>query len=101
MKNQIKILLTAEALINLAGGLFGPIYAIFVEEIGGDILAAGGAYSAYLFAAGILIYLLGRWEDRIKHKEKMIIFGYAITCLGFIGYFFVQSTEREFTQSRQ
>ena len=43
MKRKLKILLMASALLMLAGGLFGPIYAVFVEQIGGDLLTAGGA----------------------------------------------------------
>jgi len=91
MKKGLKILLTAEALINLSGGFFGPIYAIFVQQIGGNILDAGGAYSIYLLAAGILVFLISRWEDHIKHKENLVIAGYGLTCLGFIGYLFVQN----------
>lgn len=91
MKKGMKILLIIEALVALAAGLFGPIYAIFVESIGGDILTAGGAYSAYLFSAGILIFLISRWEDHVKHQENLIIIGYGLRFIGFIGYLFVQS----------
>ena len=51
MQRKLKILLFASALFMLAGGLFGPIYAVFVEEIGGDLLTAGGAYAAFSIAA--------------------------------------------------
>jgi len=90
MKRQLKILLTTGALFTLAGGLFGPIYAIFVEQIGGDLLTAGGAYSAFAIAAGVLMLLLGKWEDKSKHQEKLVILGYALSCAGFLGYLFIQ-----------
>lgn len=88
MKRGIKILLISDGWINLALGMIGPIYAIFVEEIGGDLLDASWAYSTYLFVAGVVMYLLSRWEDRAKHKEKFVVLGYALTCLGCILYFF-------------
>jgi MFS family permease len=91
MRRELKILLLAEAMFALAGGLFGPIYAIFVEEIGGDLLAAGGAYAAFALAAGILIFFISRWEDHVRHKEKLIVAGYLLNCVGFLAYIFIQS----------
>ena len=90
MRKELKILLTTNALFVLAAGLFGPIYAVFVEEIGGDLLTAGSAYAAFAIAAGVLILIIGRWEDRVKHQEKLVMLGYALSCLGFVGLLFVR-----------
>ncbi|MCK4670785.1 MAG: MFS transporter [Nanoarchaeota archaeon] len=90
MRKELKILLLASSLFMLAGGLFGPLYAVFVEDIGGDLLTAGGAYAAFSIAAGVLIFIISRWEDHVKHQEKFIIIGYALSCLGYLGYIFVQ-----------
>lgn len=92
MQKELKILLLSSALFMLAGGLFGPIYAIFVEEIGGDILTAGTAYSVFAIAAGILIFFISRWEDHVKHQEKLVIAGYFLSCLGFLGYLLINQT---------
>jgi len=89
MKKGIKVLLISDGWINLALGMIGPIYAIFVEEIGGDILDASWAYSTYMITAGVVMYILSKWEDRAKHKEKFVIIGYALTSLGCLLYFFV------------
>ena len=91
MHRELRILLLASALFMLAGGLFGPIYAVFVEEIGGDLLTAGSAYAAFSIAAGVLIFLMGKWEDRIKHHERLVIIGYALCSLGFLGYVFIRN----------
>ncbi len=91
MQRNLKILLMASSLFMLAGGLFGPIYAVCVEEIGGDLLTAGAAYSIFAIVAGIMIFLIGRWEDRVKHQEKLIIIGYVLSCAGFLGYLFVKA----------
>ena len=40
---------------------------------------------------GILIFFIGKWEDNIKHQEILVIVGYAVSCLGFLGYLFVDS----------
>jgi len=91
MKSQLKILLVTSALFNLAAGLFGPLYAVFVKEIGGDLLTAGGAYAAFSLGAGVLIFFLSKWENRIKHQERCIVAGYVLSCIGFAGYLFVKT----------
>ena len=90
MKKTLKILLSTAAVSLLAGGLFGPIYAVFVKEIGGDLLTAGTAYATFAIAAGVLIFFISRWEDHVKHKEKLVIGGYALGCIGFIGLLLVK-----------
>jgi len=89
MNPKLKVLLLASSMFMLAGGLLGPIYAIFVEEIGGDILTAGTSYAAFAIAAGVLIFFVSRWEDHIKHQEKLVVGGYILSCIGFLGYLFI------------
>jgi MFS family permease len=90
MQKELRILLLSSALFMLAAGLFGPIYAVFVEEIGGDLLTAGTAYSAFAIAAGVIIFFISRWEDHVKHQEKLVILGYALSCVGFLGYLLIK-----------
>lgn len=89
MRLGLKILLFSDGCMLLAAGMLGPIYAIFVEEIGGNILDASGAFAAFMLTSGIILYLLGKWEDRVKHKKKIVVTGYLIRCIGFLGYYFV------------
>jgi len=39
-KKKLKILLVTNGLILLSGAMIGPIYAIYVKKIGGDLLDA-------------------------------------------------------------
>lgn len=89
MNKELKILLTSFSLIILAGGLFGPLYAVFVENIGGGLISAGGAYSFFSISAGVLMFLMGKWEDRVKHQEKLVVVGYLLSSFGFLGYLFI------------
>lgn len=77
--------------INLSAGLLGPIYAVFVEEIGGNLVTAGSAAAIFSIVSGILIYILGKVEDKIKHQENILIFGRILTFVGLVGYIFVKS----------
>ena len=91
MNRILKYLLVSEAFWMLSVGLFGPIYAIFVARVGGDVLEAAWAYAAFSLAAGFMIFFISRWEDHVKHKEKLVILGHAIGALGILGYLFVGS----------
>ncbi len=91
MRKGLKFLLHMDAWATLAMGMLGPIYAIFVEEIGGDILDASWAYFAFMLTTGVVMFFVGRWEDKVKHKEKLITLGYALSALGALAYFFVNS----------
>lgn len=91
MKRGLKVLLISDGFVNLSLGMIGPIYAIFVENIGGDILDASWAYFAFMFSAGIIMYIISRWEDSSKHKEKLILAGYMLSNVGCLFYIFVNN----------
>jgi MFS family permease len=95
MKNgfnqQIRILLATNALILIGVAMLGPIYAIFVEKIGGDLLDASYAFGAYALSAGLVTLLSGKLADRTKENELIVVAGYIIMGIGFLGYLFVTS----------
>lgn len=92
MKRWLKVLLFGDSFFMLSMGMITPIYAIFVERIGGDILDASGAWAAFALSSGVLMYILGRWEDRHKHFASLACLGYLLRSLAFLGYFFVENT---------
>lgn len=91
MTSQRNTLLLANSLINISLGLLGPIYALFVADIGGDVLNASWAYAVYMCSAGVITYILGKWEDHYNHKEKFVFVGYLILAMGCLSYLFVSS----------
>ncbi len=89
MKFEIKLLLFTSILFNFSLGLLGPIYAIFIEKIGGGILEASAASTTFSLVTGILILVFGRLEDQRLNKKLMIVVGYFIHAFGILGYLFV------------
>lgn len=71
MRNGLKILLLSDAWATLALGLVGPIYAIYVEEIGGNILNASWAYFSFMLTTGVVMFLISKWEDRVKNYDSL------------------------------
>lgn len=91
MNHAVRLLLFINGIYAFALAMFGPIYAIFVADIGGDILAASGAWAAFSIVAGVVTLIIGKLEDRLKETELAIVFGDIIIALGFWSYMFVES----------
>lgn len=86
-----KILLVTNGFILIAGAMLGPIYALFVEKIGGDLLDASYAFAAFALTAGITTFISGKYADKLKENELIVVWGYVIMGIGFLGYIFVAS----------
>ena len=90
MNKIVKILLGAESVWAFGSGLFLPIFAVFSEKIGGDIIDAGIAAALFLLVTSSLQLPLGTWLDRFKEKW-FLVFCYFLTALVFLGYAFVEN----------
>lgn len=87
----IRILLFTNSLILFAVAMLGPIYALFVEKIGGDLLDASYAFAAFALAAGLTTLISGKYADKVKENELIVVLGYIIMMFGFLGYLLVHS----------
>lgn len=84
-------MLATNGVILFAGSMLGPIYALFVEEVGGSLLDASFAGAAFAMAAGLTMLVSGRFSDVVKENELIVVAGYLILGLGFGAYLFVDS----------
>lgn len=83
-------LLLVESIWSFGSGLFLPVFAIFTEQVGGDITDAGIAAGIFLFVTSTLEYPIGKLLD--KYKEKWFITAdYFMEALIFFGYIFVDN----------
>ena len=87
----LKVLLLTNGLVLLSAAMLGPIYALYVQEIGGDILDTGIAAGVFTATAGIVVYFFGRLSDRIRENELVVALGYTIMGLGFLCYTYVET----------
>ncbi len=89
MKKELKILLATYCFSTFAFSMLSPIYAIFVEKIGGGILEASYAIAIFTFSSGVLVFLVSRFEDNVKHQEYFLSVGYLLNAIAFFLYIFV------------
>jgi hypothetical protein len=86
-----RVLVSSWALSSFSEGVILPIYAIFVQHIGGDILDAGGAMAAFLITEGIFIILVHRVRWNARARIVLMIIGWAIWLLGVVFYLFISN----------
>lgn len=96
MHRQLRLFLAMNSFFVFAAGMLGPIYAIFVQGIGGDILAAGTAWAIFMIVSGVGILFMGKIQDKIERDKPAIIIGYSLMSLGFLGYYFVSNVTQLF-----
>lgn len=72
MKKTIRLLLIQNSFFEFGAGVFGPIYAIFVEKVGGNILDAGIAWAIFLISIGLFEMLVSKYIDSYKSKNILI-----------------------------
>ncbi|MEK9209214.1 MAG: MFS transporter [Patescibacteria group bacterium] len=87
----IRILLVTNGLILIAGAMLGPIYALFVEKIGGDLLDASLSFSVFMVTAGVVTLISGKFSDKLKESELVVVWGYIVMGVGFFSYTLVNS----------
>ncbi len=91
MNKYLKVLLLGSYIWYLGEGLFGPLYAVFAEQVGGDILDLTGAYAVYLIVTGIASITVGRIADNKSYAKYLMLFGYFLNAAGTFAYLLVDS----------
>lgn len=90
MNIKLKLLLFASVFGNFSSALLGPIYALFVQNIGGSIIVASTSFAIYTIVFALLTTFMGKLEDAKFNKEKMVFVGYLILSIGNLLFIFVQ-----------
>lgn len=87
-----RILLYASSLWYFGEGLFGPLFAVFAEKVGGDLLDITWAWSIYLIVAGLMYVVFGKLLNNSKYKEQAMVLGYGLNTVFTFCYLLVHST---------
>jgi len=86
-----KILLYGGNIWYLGEGMLGPLFAVFAERIGGNILDITWAWATYLIISGVLIFLVGKISDEKFAKDKLMMVGYGLNAVFTFGYLLIST----------
>lgn len=89
----ISSLLLISGFFMFAFAMFSPIYAIFVEKIGGGIREASNAWALFGLTAGLLTFVAGKYENQMKETELAIAWSQFVIGLAYVMLFFTFSVK--------
>lgn len=87
----LRALLLASSLFMFAFAMFSPIYAIFVQKIGGGVVEASRAWALFGLTAGLLTFICGRLENKMKEVELAIVWSQLLIGLAYVAFYFTRS----------
>ncbi len=90
MNRAESVLLWSSNLLALGSGMLGPLYAVFAQQVGGDVFELTWVYALYLAIMGVGMIVSGKVGDRVGH-ERLLLVGYMLITLATFGYLLVQS----------
>lgn len=91
LSKTVKILLLGANIWYFGEGMLGPLFAVFAEKVGGDILDITWAWATYLVITGIFYIVVGRLLNNKGYKVKVMVLGYSLNALFTFAYLFVDS----------
>src|SRR3989344_4661240 len=89
LNKKERILLYGSNLWYLGAGMLGPLFAVFTEQIGGDVLDISWAWATYLIIAGVLYIWVGKLTVKKYRKAKVMVWGYGLNALSTFSYLLV------------
>jgi predicted MFS family arabinose efflux permease len=91
LSSTTRILLIGANIWYFGEGMLGPLFAVFSEKVGGDILDISWAWATYLILTGVCYILVGKLINRKSYKATIMVLGYSLNALFTFGYLFVST----------
>lgn len=91
MKNNkaLKILFTYNSLFIFSATLLGPLYAVYVNKIGGGLLLISISSAAFFVSSTLFLMFVSRWGDLIKRRDMLLAASYFVRAVGYLAFIFV------------
>lgn len=90
MRREVRLLLSAENSWLLGEGLLGPLFAVFTQRIGGELLDIAWTWATYLLFTGLFIIIVGKVSDHAG-KEWLLVWGFGLNAVFTFEYLLVRT----------
>ncbi|MEK7627972.1 MAG: MFS transporter [Patescibacteria group bacterium] len=84
-----KILFWSSNIWALADGMLGPLFAVFAQQLGGDILSITWAWATFLVVTAVGTLAVGKMGDMFGGHHTLSVMGYFTTAFFTFGYLLV------------
>lgn len=92
LNSKTKILLFGAGFWWFGEGMLGPLFAVFTQRVGGNVLDITWAWATYLLITGVAMIVVGKISDDKVDKEKLMLLGYILNAVFTFSYLLVNST---------
>jgi DHA1 family bicyclomycin/chloramphenicol resistance-like MFS transporter len=89
INKALRTLWIYNGIFTLAGGMFAPLYAVYVLKITPNIFIVSISWATFLISATLFEFLISRIGDKVKEKEYLLMAGFFIRAVAWIMYIFV------------
>jgi hypothetical protein len=86
-----RVLVSSWVLSSFSEGIILPIYAVFVQHIGGSILDVGWAMGLFLITQGVFTMLVHRAKWSPRMRIFLMILGWAVWLGGIVFYLLISN----------
>lgn len=90
-KQYLRLLIAAYSISTFSQGILAPIYAFFVENIGGGILETSFAVAIFSIVSGTCTILIYQTKSSRIYQKEFLCFGWLLWVASVVMYFFVQN----------
>jgi MFS family permease len=96
MKRIKKTLLFIQITSLIASNLLVPIYAVYVKDVGGDLLTAGTAIALNYCVVGALVIASGRFANKYHTERIQLVLGYLLSGIAALCFMLTKSPTQLF-----
>ncbi|MBX4198296.1 MFS transporter [Candidatus Parcubacteria bacterium] len=89
INKALRTLYFYNAIFVLAGSLFGPLYAVYIEKIGGNVFIISVSWALFLISSTLFTYVISKFGDTVREKEYLLMAGFLLRGVVWILYIFV------------
>ncbi len=86
MHRNVRLLLGSSIFIHMGLNILAPVYAIYVQQIGGQLIDASFSIGFYALLRGILYFVFAKFKDRHLPHRPILFSGYLIYALAYLAY---------------
>jgi len=87
----LKFLRQSSNIWYFAEGMLGPLFAVFANKIGGDMLDITWAWGVFLLVSGSLIIVVGKISNKLINRNALIFTGYLLNTFFTFSYLLIDS----------
>lgn len=86
-----QLLVSSYSLSTFSEAVLIPIYAVFVQKVGGDILDAAGAIATFYIVCGLGEIFIHRTSWSQKHRLSLMFWGWLVWLAGIVFFLFISN----------